>query len=265
MALAQLGAYLAVGVLVGFFAGLLGIGGGIIIVSALALMFAAQNFAPQFIMHLAIGTSLAAIIFGSWSSFRAHHRHQAVDWIVVRRMTPGMLAGVLLGAVLARLMPSAQLKYFFLAFTLLITAQMVFNLRPKPSRTLPGARSLGAVALFIGMCSSFFGGGAASVGVPFLTWCNVSTHRAIGTVAAMGFPLSIAGTLGYMATGWNVPGLPPWSIGFVYLPAFVGISITSVIVAPYGARLAHKLKGATLRRIFAVFVVLMGVKVAVSV
>ena len=265
MPLAELAAYLGIGAIVGFFAGLLGIGGGIIIVSSLALMFAAQGFPAPYIMHLAIGTSLAAIISGSWSSFRTHHRHKAVDWPLVKSMTPGLLAGVLGGAVLARFVPSAFLKYFFLGFTLFMTAQMVFNLRPKPSRELPGRAGLSAVAVFIGVCSSLFGGGAAAVGVPFLTWCNVNTHRAIGTVAAMGFPLSIAGAIGYAIAGWNVPELPRWSLGFVYLPAFIGISITSAIVAPWGARLAHKLKGATLRRIFAVFLILMGLKVAISV
>jgi len=103
------------------------------------------------------------------------------------------------------------------------------------------------------------------VGVPFLIWCNVSMHRAIGTVAAMRFPLAIAGALGYVASGWSVADLPPYSVGFVYLPAFVGISATSMLTAPFGARLAHKLRGATLRRIFAVFLVVMAAKVAVSV
>ena len=265
MALGELGAYLAIGVAVGFFAGLLGIGGGIIIVSALALMFAAHGFPGQFVMHLAVGTSLAAIVSGSWSSFRTHHRHQAVDWDVVRRMTPGLLAGVLGGAIVARFLSTAFLKYFFLAFMLLIISQMVVNLRPKATRDLPGTAGLTAVAIFIGACSSLFGGGAAAIGVPFLTWCNMTAHRAIGTVAAMGFPLSIAGTIGYVAAGWNVAELPRWSLGFVYLPAFVGISITSALVAPYGARLAHQLKGATLRRIFALFLILTGIKVAISV
>lgn len=265
MPIAELAAYLGIGAVVGFFAGLLGIGGGIIIVSSLALMFAAHAFAPEHVMHLAIGTSLAAIVFGSFSSFRAHHRHGAVDWSIVRGMTPGLLAGVLLGAIAARYLTNAFLKYFFLGFTLFVTAQMVFNLRPKPSRELPGTAALTFLALVIGICSSLFGGGAAAVGVPFLTWCNVSTHRAIGTVAAMGFPVAIAGALGYVVAGWSVGELPPWSLGFVYLPAFVGISITSMVTAPIGARLAHRLKGATLRRIFAVFLILMGVKVAVSV
>ena len=265
MPLGELASYLGIGAIVGFFAGLLGIGGGIIIVSSLALMFAAHGFAPQYVMHMAIGTSLAAIVFGSWSSFRAHHRHKAVDWAIVRTVTPGLLAGVLLGAVLARFVTTAFLKYFFLGFTIFVTAQMVFNLRPKPSRQLPGRAALTAVAVVIGICSSLFGGGAAAVGVPFLTWCNVTLHRAIGTVAAMGFPLAIAGTVGYVIAGWNVAGLPAWSVGFVYLPAFIGISATSVLTAPWGARLAHKLKGATLRRTFAVFLVVMVLKVAVSV
>jgi uncharacterized membrane protein YfcA len=265
MPVAELGAYLAIGAIVGFFAGLLGIGGGIIIVSSLALMFAAHGFAPQYVMHLAIGTSLATIVFASWSSFRAHHRHGAVDWSVVKSMIPGMLAGVLGGAALVRFLPSSFLKYFFLAFTLVMTAQMMMNLRPKPSREIPGRGGLFTVAVFIGVCSSLFGGGAAAVGVPFLIWCNVSMHRAIGTVAAMGFPLAIAGALGYVVSGWSVPGLPPYSVGFVYVPAFVGISATSMLTAPFGARLAHKLKGATLRRIFAVFLMVMAAKVAVSV
>ena len=265
MPLAELGAYLAIGALVGFFAGLLGVGGGLITVSALALMFTAHGFAPTYIIHLAVGTSLAAIVSGSWSSFRTHHRHGAVDWPIVRRMTPGILAGAAVGAGISHFLSNAFLKYFFLTIMFLVTAQMVLNVRPKPSRDVPGTAGLAAMGIFTGLISSLMGGGAAAVGVPFLTWCNVSTHRAIGTVAAIGFPLSIAGTIAYAASGWNVAGLPPWSIGFVYLPAFIGISVTSVLVAPYGARLAHRLKGPTLRRIFAVFLVLTGLKVAISV
>jgi uncharacterized membrane protein YfcA len=261
----ELAAYLAIGAAVGFFAGLLGIGGGIIIVSSLALMFAAQGVAPDYVMHLAIGTSLAAIILGSWSSFRAHHRHAAVDWPLVRAMIPGMLFGVLAGAVLARFLPGKFLKYWFLGFTLVLTVQMVLGLRPASKRELPGRGGLTAMAVFIGACSSLFGGGAAAVGVPFLTWCNVTPHRAIGTVAAMGFPLAIAGALGYVVSGWSVAGLPAWSVGFVYVPAFIGISITSVLVAPLGARLAHRIAGPTLRRIFAVFLLAMAAKLAVSI
>ena len=263
--MAELAAYLGLGAAVGFFAGLLGIGGGIIIVSTLALMFTAQGFPPAFVMHMAIGTSLAAIIAGSFASFRAHHRHRAVDWGLVRTMTPGLLAGVLAGSIAARFLPGAFLKFFFLSFMAVLTLQMALNLRPRPSRQLPGRGPLVAYATLIGVISSMFGGGAAAFGVPFLTWCNVDTHRAIGTCAAMGFPLALAGTLGYVVSGWGIAGMPAWSVGFVYVPAFVGIAVTSMLVAPWGARLAHRLKGATLRRIFALFLVAMGAKVAISV
>lgn len=263
--LAELAAYLGIGAVVGFFAGLLGIGGAVIIVSSLALMFTARGYPASFVMHLAIGTSLAAMAAGAFSSLRAHHARGAVDVDLVKTMTPGLLAGVFVGALLARFAPTAFLKYFFLGFVLFNTAQMALNLRPRPSRQLPGRGALLVIAVAIGACSSLFGGGAAAVGVPFLTWCNVNTHRAIGTVAAMAFPLALAGTLGYVISGWSVPGLPQWSVGFVYLPAFAGISATSMLTAPWGARLAHRLKGATLRRIFAVFLIVMGAKVAVSV
>ncbi|HSW82418.1 MAG TPA: sulfite exporter TauE/SafE family protein [Usitatibacter sp.] len=263
--LAEIAAYLGIGAVVGFFAGLLGIGGAVIIVSSLALMFTARGYPASFVMHLAIGTSLAAMAAGALSSLRAHHARGAVDVALVKTMTPGLLAGVFVGALLARFAPTAFLKYFFLGFVLFNTAQMAFNLRPTPSRALPGRGALLGIAVAIGACSSLFGGGAAAVGIPFLTWCNVNTHRAIGTVAAMAFPLAIAGTLGYIVSGWSVENLPPWSLGFVYLPAFLGISATSAVTAPLGARLAHRLKGATLRRIFAVFLIVMGLKVAVSV
>ena len=261
----ELLAYLGVGAVTGFFAGLLGIGGGTIIVTSLALMFAARGFPAGYVMHFAIGTSLAAIVAGSWASFRAHHRHGAVDWSVVRAMTPGLLIGVVAGALASPHLGGAFLKVFFLAMMALITVQVAFDLKPRGGRELPGGPGLTAVGIVIGACASFFGGGAAAVGVPFLTYCRVTIHRAIGTVAAMGFPMSIAGALGYMAAGRNVEDTPAWSVGFVYLPAFGGIAITSMLLAPLGAKLAHRLKGRTLRRIFAAFLLAMAAKVAVSV
>ena len=263
--MAEVGAYLAIGAATGFFAGLLGIGGGTILVSSLALMFAAQGFAPTYVMHMAIGTSLAAIMGGAWASFRTHHRHEAVDWTVVRRMIPGVLAGALAGSIASRFLPLAFLKVFFLVFLATVTAQMVFGLRPTSRRPLPGPLVLAALSVFIGVTSSFFGGGAAAVGVPFLTWFGMTIHRAIGTVAALGFGIAVAGTAGYAIAGAGIAELPRWSLGFVYLPAFACISVSSLLVAPYGARLAHRLKGQTLRRIFAVFLLLIGAKVAVSV
>jgi len=258
-------AYLGIGAAVGFFAGLLGIGGGTIIVSSLALMYAAQGFPPEYVMHSAIGTSLAAIVAGAWGSFRAHDRHGAVDWPTVKAMIPGLLFGVLGGAIVARFLKPGFLKYFFLGFMALIIFQLVFNLKPKAKRDLPGPMGLTVMATFIGLGSSWFGGGAAALGVPFLTWCSMTMHRAIGTVAALGFPVAIAGALGYMIAGFDASSMPPWSVGFVYLPAAIGISVTSLLLAPWGVKLAHRLKGPTLRRIFAVFLLLVAAKVAISV
>ena len=261
----ELAAYLAVGAVAGFFAGLLGIGGGTILVSSLALMFAAQGFPAGYIMHMAIGTSLAAIVAGAWASFRTHHRHGAVDWAVVRAMAPGVLVGALAGGAASRWLSTGFLKAFFLAFLVVVTLQMVFGLKPKAGRVLPGRGGLAATGTFIGVSSSLFGGGAAAVGVPFFMWCGMTMHNAIGTVAALGFPLAIAGAVGYAISGWGIAGLPRWSAGFVYVPAFVAISAASILVAPFGARLAHRLTGPTLRRIFAVFLLVVGAKVAVSV
>ncbi|APV49665.1 hypothetical protein BWI17_08230 [Betaproteobacteria bacterium GR16-43] len=265
MPLAELAAYLGIGAVVGFLAGLLGIGGGLIIVSSLALMFAAHGFPPPYIMHLALGTSLAAIIAGAWSSFRTHHKHGAVDWSIVKTMVPGLFAGVLAGVVVARFVPTGALKTVFLFFLGVITITMVFDVKPSARRALPGPNGVRAWGVAIGAASSLFGGGAAAIGVPLFTWCSMTVHRAIGTCAAMGFFLAIAGTVGYAIAGWSVPGLPEWSVGFVYLPAFVGISAASVLTAPFGARLAHKLRGPTLRRIFALFLIATGIKLAISV
>jgi len=263
--MAELAAYFGIGLVVGFLSGLLGIGGGIVIVSSLAIMFAAHDFPAPYVMHLALGSSMACIVLSSVSSFRTHDKHGAVDWHVVRSVTPGLVIGVMLGVLVARVATTSVLKYMYLVFTVGVTIQWLANLKPKPSRELPGRGPLAAFGIFMGTIAGLFGGGGAVVGVPFLTWCNQSIHRAIGTVAALGFPISIIGTLGYIAAGWHVPDMPPWSVGFVYLPAVVGISSMSMLSARWGARTAHRLKGDTLRRIFAVVLVALATKMALSV
>jgi uncharacterized membrane protein YfcA len=263
--MAELAAYFGIGIVVGFLSGLLGIGGGIVIVSSLAIMFAAHDFPPAYVMHLALGSSMACIVLSSIASFRTHDKHGAVDWHVVRSVTPGLVAGVMLGVLVARAATTGVLKYMYLAFTVFVTVQWLLNIRPKPSRELPERGWLASFGILMGVVAGLFGGGGAVLGVPFLTWCNQSMHRAIGTVAALGFPISIIGTLSYIAAGWSVPGMPPWSVGFVYLPAVLGISTMSMLSARWGARTAHKLKGDTLRRIFAVVLVALAVKVALSV
>lgn len=263
--MAELAAYFGIGLVVGFLSGLLGIGGGIVIVSSLAIMFASHGFPAEHVMHLALGSSMACIVLSSIASFRTHDKHGAVDWHVVRNVTPGLIVGVMLGVLVARLATTAVLKYMYLVFTVSVTLQWLLNIKPKPSRELPARGWLSAFGIFMGVIAGLFGGGGAVVGVPFLTWCNQSIHRAIGTVAALGFPISIIGTISYIAAGWHMPDMPPWSLGFVYLPAVVGISSMSMLSARWGARTAHRLKGDTLRRIFAVVLVALAAKVAMSV
>lgn len=252
--------YLALGAFTGFFAGMLGIGGGLVMVPVLTLLFAAQQFAPGEQLHLALGTSMAAIVFTSLSSLRAHHRHGAVLWPVVRQITPGILAGTALGTLFAAQVPARPLALFFTAFVCLVALQMSTNFKPKAARELPGGAGVFGAGLGIGAVSSLVAIGGGSLTVPFLTWCNVRVQHAIGTSAAVGFPLAIGGTLGYLFNGWGAPELPAWSLGYVYLPALAGLVPTSMLIAPLGARTAHALPVATLKRIFAGVLILLAAK-----
>ncbi|MFZ5511463.1 MAG: sulfite exporter TauE/SafE family protein [Pseudomonadota bacterium] len=253
-------AYLGVGAVAGFFAGLLGIGGGIVMVPVLALLFELGGMPRDYIFQLALGTSMAAILFSSLASLRAHHRHGAVIWSVVGRITPGILLGTALGTALARHVPTRSLALFFAAFVVFVALQMTLNFRPTPSRSLPGPMGLTAVGVGIGIVSSLVAIGGGAMTVPFLTWCNVRVRDAIGTSAAVGFPIALGGTVGYIANGLTAPGLPGGSLGFIYLPALVWILAASVFAAPLGARTAHRLPVATLKRIFAGVLVILAAK-----
>jgi len=253
-------AYLALGAFAGFFAGLLGVGGGAIMVPILTSIFLAEGFPKSEVVHLALGTSMAAIIFTSLSSLRAHHAHGAVLWKVVRGMTPGILFGTFGATFVAALLPTRPLTIFFACFISYVAVQMLLNIKPKPHRDLPGAFGLGAVGLGIGGVSALVAIGGGSLSVPFMSWCNVKAHNAIGTSAALGLPIAVAGALGYLVNGWGQPGLPPLTAGFIYLPALVLVTLVSTLVAPFGARLAHRLPVATLKRVFAGVLVALVVK-----
>ncbi|MCU0601019.1 MAG: sulfite exporter TauE/SafE family protein [Desulfobacterales bacterium] len=252
--------YLIVGVFVGILAGLFGVGGGIIIVPILDVMLTRQGVAHEFIMHLALGTSLASIVFTSVSSFYAHHKHGAVNWIVVRRIVPGILLGTFLGSCVAAQLSTNFLKIFFVVFLYYVAVQMLSGKKPKPSRQLPGLLGMFVVGNIIGVVSSFVGIGGGSMSVPFMIWCNIAVHHAIGTSAAIGFPIAIAGAVGYLYNGLNIPGLPNGSIGYIYLPALAGIVCASVLTAPLGVRLAHSLPVERLKKLFAVLLIVMGTR-----
>ncbi len=253
-------AYLAIGCVVGFAAGLLGIGGGIVMVPMLVFAFGAQDFSDEHVLHLALGTSMATIAFTSLSSVRAHHVRQSVDWRVAFSISPGIMAGSFAAALLAGLIAKRPLGILFTILMFYAATQMFFDLRPKRTRPLPRAPGLFLAGAIIGGVASLISAGGAFLSIPFLAWCGVPIRRAIGTAAAIGFPIAIAGTAGYVVQGLRTTGLPPGSMGFVYLPALAMLVATSVLLAPVGARLAHRLPVRQLRVVFAVFLYGMAIR-----
>jgi len=251
---------LALGAFSGFFAGLLGIGGGSVMVPLLVALFAGQNFSPDVMMHLALGTSMATIVFTSISSLRSHARHHAVLWPVVFRMTPGIFLGTLIGTWVAKLMPTWWLAVLFTAFILYVALQMILGFRPQPGRTLPGLMGTTSVGAGIGALSCLVAIGGGSLSVPFMVWCNVKMQQAIGTSSAIGFPIALGGALGYAFNGYGTAHLPPYSLGFIYLPAMLLLATASMSVAPLGVALAHRLPVLRLRQIFAAVLLLLAGK-----
>ncbi len=256
---------LALGAIVGFFAGLLGIGGGGIMVPVLTMLFVSRGFPIEHTVHMALGTSMAAIVLTSVSSLQAHHQHGAVLWPVVRAMAPGILLGTFGAVFIVSHVSTWFLAILFACFMGVISIIMLLNIKPTPSRKLPGAVGFSAAGIGIGAVSALIAIGGGSLTVPFLTWCNVKIPHAIGTSAAVGLPIAVSGTLGYMISGWEVAGVPPYTLGFVYLPAVLLISTVSYATAPLGARLAHHLPIPVLKRIFAMLLVLLSLKMLYTV
>lgn len=253
-------AYLLIGAIVGFLAGLLGIGGGMIIVPLLVFVFSAKGFPDAILMHASLGTAMATILFTSISSVRAHHRHDGVDWAIARAMAPGILLGGFAAPAVAAQIPTRPLAMFFTAFMFYAATQMFFRVQPKATRALPGSGGLFLTGGVIGILSSLLAAGGAFLSIPFMTWCKVPLRRAIGTAAAIGFPISAAGTIGYVLNGLRIERLPEWSLGFVYLPALGLIVITSMLAAPLGARLTHLMPVAKLRIVFALLLYAIGLR-----
>ncbi|MBQ0719868.1 MAG: sulfite exporter TauE/SafE family protein [Gammaproteobacteria bacterium] len=257
--------FLVLGTFVGFMAGLLGIGGGGIMVPALTSIFLIQGVPLDSVVHLALGTSMASIIATSLASLRAHHANGGVLWPVVRGMTPGIIVGTFVATFVAKYISSAQLAIFFALFMGAVSVQMFLNKKPKPSRELSGSAGLLAAGSGIGAISALVSIGGGSLTVPFLSWQNVEIRKAIGTSAAIGLPISVAGTLGYLLNGWENSSPENYTFGFIYLPAVLLISAASFFTAPLGARMVHRLPVPILKKIFAVLLVVLGVKMLFSV
>jgi len=251
MDLGLIAALIALGAVTGFLAGMLGIGGGIVLVPCLTFIFSLRGFPGEHLVHMAIATSLATILFTSVSSVRAHHGRGAVRWDVVKALAPGILLGAVIGAQIAGRLPTLWISLIFAFFVGSLAVQMLLDRKPKASRELPRAGGMFAVGNGIGFVSSLVGAGGGFISVPFMTWSNVAIHNAVATSAALGFPIAAAGTVGYVLAGVSERGLPPGTLGFIYLPALVAIGLASVLTAPLGARAAHALDVKRLKRIFA--------------
>jgi hypothetical protein len=256
--LSTLAIYLLIGGFAGVMAGLLGVGGGLLIVPALILSFSFQGMSEAVIAHLAVGTSLATIVITSIASIKAHHRRGAVRWRDFALLSPGIIFGAWFGAAIASGLPSDTLRMLFGLFALAVSLQMGLDIKPPAHRQLPEAPGMTLAGALIGMVSAIVGIGGGSMTVPFLTWCNIKVREAVATSAACGLPIALAGALGFIVTGWRHEALPDYTTGFVYWPAFSGIVATSMLFAGVGAKLAHSLPTATLKRVFAVFLLAVG-------
>ncbi len=256
MTLFQIAALVILGGCTGFAAGLLGIGGGMILVPFLTFLFSIYGFPAEVIVHVAIATSMATILFTSLSSVRAHHKRGAVRWDIVATLAPGIFIGGLLGGgQLFALLKTSWLSFIFAGFVSFSAYQMLLNKKPKPSRTLPGKLGMFGTGSFIGLLSSLVGAGGGFVSVPFMTWCNVAMHNAVATSAALGFPIALASAIGYIISGYGNTNLPAGSFGYIYLPALACIAFASILTAPLGAKVAHQLNVAQLKRVFALVLI----------
>jgi uncharacterized protein len=252
--------YPALGACAGLLSGLFGIGGGVILVPFLAWLFTSQGFAPETVMLMAVATSLATIILTSLSSVSAHHRRGAVDWPTVFRLVPGILLGSVVGSMVADRMPGDMLRTVFACYLLIVSAQMGMQIRPRPTQIrLSNGQMVGAGG-FIGTVSAILGIGGGTLTVPLLTKYRIPMRNAVAISAACGLPIAAAGTISYAVLGWQAGQLPDGCLGYIYLPAFIGIVAGSMPCAPLGARLAHYLPTTPLKRAFALFLLLVAIK-----
>lgn len=253
-------ASLMLGIVSGLFAGLFGIGGGLIIVPVLVLLFTAQGFNAELVMIMSVATSLATIIFTSISSISAHHRLDAVLWDKVYRLGPGIMAGAAIGAVFADFITGDVLRIFFILYLICVAIQLALQTKPRPGRLTLSKHQENLAAVFIGALSAILGIGGGTLIVPYLVYFQTPMRNAVAVASACGLPIAVAGTASYVLLGWNASNLPAWSLGYIYMPVFLGIVLTSIFTAPVGARLANKLPAQQLKRYFSLLLLAMAAK-----
>ncbi len=252
--------YACLGAVAGILAGLLGVGGGIVIVPMLSVTFAMQNLPHELIMHLALGTSMASIIFTSFSSAMAHNGRQSVLWNLVKIITPSIILGTFFGSFIASKIPTRYLQLFFALFLLVVAFQMFFGKNPKANRQLPDSLGISLFGAVIGIISSLVGIGGGTVSVPFMVFHNVELRKAIGTSSAIGIPIAVAGAAGYLINGLSNPDLPEYSLGYIYLPALFGLVLFSSLTSPVGAKLTHSLPVHRIKKCFAFLLLVVSIK-----
>ncbi len=255
--------YAVLGILVGIIAGLFGVGGGLVVVPVMIFTLDYFQVDSSITMKISLATSFATICFTSISSVYAHHRKKAVMWPIFQQLAPGLVVGVMLGGFIVAILPNNALKIIFACFVIFSAYKM---LNPNKNATTAVVKQLSAPfmalwGIIIGFVSALVGIGGGALTVPFLNALGHDVRKAIATSAAGGFPIAIMGMLSGVYHGWHNPALPNWSIGYVYLPALIGIASTSVIFAPYGAKLAHHLPVNTLKRCFGIFLLLMSIRI----
>lgn len=253
-------AYMILGALAGL-AGGIGLGGGIIIVPALLLFFTWQNFPADILMHIAVATSLCTIIFTAISATYAHHKNKNILWEQVLLLTPGIVVGAIFGALVADYLSSHTLQKIFGIFEIFVAYQMAFKQQVTTSNhKLPGTKGMILTGNGIGSLSTILGIGGGTLTIPFLTWCRIDIHKAIGVSSACSLPIAISGTLAMTFTGLDYNTLPQHNIGYIHWPAALTILSTSILFAPVGVRLTKNLPAKTLKNILAVCLAGIGFK-----
>ncbi|MDM0044237.1 sulfite exporter TauE/SafE family protein [Variovorax dokdonensis] len=249
----------ALGLGSGFLAGLLGIGGGMVMVPFITIILGERGVAPGIAVKMAIATSMATIMFTSISSVRAHHKRGAVRWDIVRHLAPGIVGGSLIASMgVFALLKGAWLAIFFSVFVAFSATQMFLDRKPPPSRQMPGTVGQVGAGGLIGFLSGLVGAGGGFISVPFMTWCNVAIHNAVATSAALGFPIAVSNVVGYVISGRSASDLPSGSFGYIWLPGLLVIAVCSMLTAPLGAKAAHALPVKRLKRVFATILYALG-------
>ena len=252
---------LAVGSFTGFVAGLLGIGGGMIIVPVVLWVLQMQGLGDlEHAQHLAVGTSFAVMVFTMFSSMLAQHRKSMVDWKVVRRMAPAMVAGVFIGSFIAKHISNEGLQIFFVIFTTLVALKTLSGMKPKSSRSLPGPLGLNMIGALFGIISSWVGIGGGSLSVPFMLYCNIPVQKAVAISASLGWFIALTGAAGYLISGWQVAGLPAGTLGFWYLPVAAILAVATIVFAPLGVKVSHKLPPEKLRLAFGILLLVIAAR-----